>query len=1492
METQDLKFFKYISKEYLIIKIKCGNKKKFKDVIIKLDSSNKDLLNCELDKLDIIRDIADNKINLFLEFKNNDFFYEEQIHLLNVKYYLTYGPFNKRINEKPFYSYLEKMKFNINDIKALIKMEKIDEIYDIDSIKIKLNKKNYFENMNKTINNMYKEYNIEDFEFIVLELHYNEIKAKKNLNNSYNKINEGIIKLNKKINKVSENIQEYDLIYLYASPLFVDSRGNPSDYNEKISYREEINTILKIMNNKKNKNKKFKCLFQCASLDVLKEVLFTKKTKVLQISSHGRLNDETKDFKLVLENLEKNGQEQIIEKNVLEDVIKNNAEKIKNIDLIILANCHSGGFQELFEPNCSPKYTIYVDKKNDIDDYVCTLFCEHFYSELAEGESIYMSFKNAINKLKSDSRLDKLAGVEGIQKLKIGEIEKLIIFPDSENYLSPYAYNAKGELSINKNVMIQFDSKKYKSMIGRHEIIYKVLNDINNNNNINNNYEHQNNMIIIYGSKDTEKLDFVESLIVYLFERKIIYDYEIYKESEIQGIETINLKINELEQIVKNERKKYIIVIQIEENEKILYDIKKFKNNEYFYFIILIDKEDLNDLSKDLIEDLKKNNNSFNALIEKLYAKQFINALFNIYGYYLKGVKLRDSLLQKAEPKNELYEPGKLSKIVDEFISNISQISLKKSDNTLEISLTPQCAYLFLLSKMPKGLPSYFIKLIFKDNYEHELVSQYSNNKWKYINNEIKFNQSKINKENENQINLEFDTFEKYAIKYILKALKLYAKILYFNIRKDRDKIMYPDENFHFLFNSYNDEGIWKSNIPNIKDDDNINENDFIDNDFKVENHRENIINLIGYLVEKIDYINDGNYITYIDYLVEILLLFPSYFFLKKICKNYIKKCKELCLQCINYYKNKNNNNIIINNNKDKQFLDKFIFQFVKLSLFLYSISNEYEINEDFLNDKLKSELDFLKFIKKGDKNIDNILNKTKSDKKKSIIYYVLGRNYFTKNDDKSEYYLNEALKFISSCREFKFLKIRIKIDLCYILLNKINKGNKVEENKIEEKINILDTLLKELFNDKLYHEELNLRQKFSKKLKPNIIMLNSNPLNSGYSLYSSGIYTDPNNQYYILERLRKFKNNEVKRHIRIKTYILNKQNLEEALKEEPEILIIQSDDFTENGDIMMETDEGMSEKLSIDEFKNMLNKFTKKLKFRIVLLSFMNCSKLIKVIEDKLEYEYLIYFKDIKIDSFYQIEIDNRVSIRSITDFIYLVCSYENIYDKEKLIKDKLNERKIFEIKYGLNNSTIIINDNQINNNLTKGIFFSEPFLELPNIKYHFKQNELYYYKDIMNDKIKAILKRKKEEQIFYISKSEENKYKKMGFDIIKYFYRHEKFNQFYYIDTGKRREIELIAKKEIENKEGKNEENTKFYFIYNSLDDNDAKEIINALLSDNSSYLIINELEDKENYSNEIFEDNKIIEKSLCNDGNENFSIYENEVSYSESDSEEESD
>ena len=93
--------------------------------------------------------------------------------LLNVKYYITTGPLNKRINEKPFYSYLDKKEFNIKDIYDLLKKEKIDDIYVIDSIKIQRNSDKNFENMK------YKNYVINESECIVLELHFNENKKKK-----------------------------------------------------------------------------------------------------------------------------------------------------------------------------------------------------------------------------------------------------------------------------------------------------------------------------------------------------------------------------------------------------------------------------------------------------------------------------------------------------------------------------------------------------------------------------------------------------------------------------------------------------------------------------------------------------------------------------------------------------------------------------------------------------------------------------------------------------------------------------------------------------------------------------------------------------------------------------------------------------------------------------------------------------------------------------------------------------------------------------------------------------------------------------------------------------------------------------------------------------------------------------------------------------------------------------------------------------------------
>ena len=155
---------------------------------------------------------------------------------INVKYYLTTGPLNKRINEKPFFSHLDinQKQFNIYDIKELLENEKISDIYNIDSIRIQTKSDGYFENMNNL------EYTCDDSQIIVLELHYNKIKKRKNFFNTYETFKKEIIQLNSKINKVSENIEEYDLIYLYASPIFIDDKGT-STTDGIISYREEIN---------------------------------------------------------------------------------------------------------------------------------------------------------------------------------------------------------------------------------------------------------------------------------------------------------------------------------------------------------------------------------------------------------------------------------------------------------------------------------------------------------------------------------------------------------------------------------------------------------------------------------------------------------------------------------------------------------------------------------------------------------------------------------------------------------------------------------------------------------------------------------------------------------------------------------------------------------------------------------------------------------------------------------------------------------------------------------------------------------------------------------------------------------------------------------------------------------------------------------------------------------------------------------------------------
>ena len=1577
MDNSDFKFVTFPNKENINIRIK-SKIYKFKDVKIKIDSKDFEDLSQKKCKYNIEKkeDNIEETINYFIQIiKDENVIYEEKIYLLNVKYYLTTGPFNKRINENPFYSYLEKTKFNLDDIKELLKREKIDNIYDINSIKIQRKEDKYFENVTG------KEYNIEDYYdekgFIILELHYNKTKEVKNLINSYN---DKIIKIYNKINKYSENVKKYDLIYLYASPLVKNDDGDPSE-KAKISYRNEIKFILDIMRKRK---KKFKCSFQCVSQNVLRDVLATKKTKILHISSHGKYIKDNKDYYVLFEDLDKCGQEQVIQKNTLKSILQSNSSKIQNIDLIILTSCHSENFKELIVEVCKPKYIIYINKEDEIRDIVCVFFTEYFYSELTEGNSISESFYKAKEKLKLNS----------IIKFKVPEPEKQIetikIYPEKskQNYSSPFAYNVEGELITNENVKINFNSQKYISMIGRSQIITQILKEIKGIDNENNDKKFS----IIYG-KGVEKLDFAESLCVHLFERMIIYNYEIFNESEIGDniLEIIGPTIDEMELHAKYFRKKAIIVIKVEDNKKIENIKKKFANYSNCYFIIVIDKEDIKKI---------ENVNYFNALLNENNALILFNELYKSYGRDPGNINKaeKQALLKKSNLKDNLYEPKKISKVVDECILGIKSDEINIEDNIIKkrtISLKPSDAYLFLLSKMPSGLPDCFLQLIFNQNFEDELISKYTMNNWNYFNSDINFDKLEIKEEKQEQIKedkitnkqITFEDFEKYCMEYMLKALKLYAKLLYYYIEKDRNEIIYPDENIHFIFNSYNNEGIWKSNIPKIKDDENINENEFIDKDFNIQNHRENIFYLISYLVEKLDYIDEA-YI-YIDYLVEILLLFPSYFFLKKICKTYIKKCKEFCIRCINHYEKRKENikkfesleaklkdmnninkmdnidekeipydqniksefrtlnkileelknqnkkcNELFNNFRDnykiksQEFKKKFEYQNAKLFLFLYSIytsedkgkNNEIvKVDKIFSEDKnLEIEFSLLKLLK--EKNSEGIIKILEEDekknsitpKKKGILYYALGMYYYSESKiEESE----ECLKNALVCSKGnKFFEHRIKVDSCYIFLNKIKskkdkekekekediniKENSVED-KIENNIKMLNMLMNDFFSEKLNEKESQLRQEFYDLLKPNTIMLNSNPLNSGFSLLSTGIYARPNNQYYILKKLSEIRKDKIESYIRMKSYILNKQNLIEALKKKAEILIIQSDDFTEKGDIMMESDKGISEKLTIQEFIEILKESEIKNKYKIVILSFINSSKLFESIKSIIEYEYLIYFDPIdcmKIKT-KDLEEYNKLSIELIIDLIS--CYKENINETDEdftrifdvKLKEINKEKQIFNYKISKKSdmrssiTSFISNNIKLKNQIKhdNGIFFSDPLLDLPFKEISLTNYENSNYSRELYDIIKQIIEGNS--QSFSCNKLQKEKYLKMGIDVIKYFYRHKNFIKFYCIDVQKGDDIELITKgKEVKNKFGQNKQKKYFYFVYNCKYNN-STEIVNYLLKNKNIYMIIYDDEDiKSTPEDDIIDNESSFESEIGSTDYEMFSVFANKVNYSE--------
>ena len=91
--------------------------------------------------------------------------------------------------------------------------------------------------------------------------------------------------------------------------------------------------------------------------------MIQNKTKILHIASHGDIDDSGKYFLI----LEDKGKRQNIKFDKLEQILKTNSSKLKNIDLVFVSTCHSEGLGKLFK-KYGAKNVIYIQSMTPISN--------------------------------------------------------------------------------------------------------------------------------------------------------------------------------------------------------------------------------------------------------------------------------------------------------------------------------------------------------------------------------------------------------------------------------------------------------------------------------------------------------------------------------------------------------------------------------------------------------------------------------------------------------------------------------------------------------------------------------------------------------------------------------------------------------------------------------------------------------------------------------------------------------------------------------------------------------------------------------------------------------------------------------------------------------------------------------------------------------------------------------------------------------------------
>ena len=388
-----------------------------------------------------------------------------------------------------------------------------------------------------------------------------------------------------------------------------------------------------------------------------------------------------------------------------------------------------------------------------------------------------------------------------------------------------------------------------------------------------------------------------------------------------------------------------------------------------------------------------------------------------------------------------------------------------------------------------------------------------------------------------------------------------------------------------------------------------------------------------------------------------------------------------------------------------------------------------------------------------------------------------------------------------------------------------------------------------------IYYEAFYLRREIYNLIEPDIVMLNSNSLKN----FSNIIYP-LNNQYYILSEIKKdILEKTIKTNIAIKYNILNQNNLADSLNEKGEILIIQTDDCTKNGDLICESENGESYKLPIKDFITIFK--NKEINYKIIILCFPNSCLLKRHFdENSINYKYLITFE--KIDNFSPeiLEKYNKMSIQFILDFIIKISvndndNIENIFNKVAGMKYKLKCEKNEKLYKENKISQKIELHNEIKG---IGVYLYDPLLKLDNIDY-IDNDDNFDYKEYSSEVCDLIeILNYRNNKIFFCEQKEKQTFLKTSIEVMKFFHRHKTYCEYIYIDiqNGDKRFLKSIIEKlkKIVNEKDEYNQNEEIYddnenfkqkpcfILINNCAMSDLNDInFNYILNSGSSFIII---------------------------------------------------